>query len=236
TVYGRLDVSPIQLLDQNIYLYIEKVFVCAGQGGYIPLYNPDIGHYGCVGNAEQLDTVIRIMDKTDPSSVNTTFQGFPLSAMMSDDAQSSEVFNIPGADGFSFDSSPLFKVVFDRHNLKRSLNDIAGVGNGVKGTNMAPLILDFNGKSLVEDQFDSGKRTENNESQMPLISALIGASALLLIGIFVLVIFIRHRRKQTSPPPTPSGTITVMSTSPGHTKVISNAHIFNQSLPYHSEV
>ncbi|XP_052795215.1 extracellular matrix protein 3-like isoform X1 [Mya arenaria] len=262
TVYGRLDVSPIQLLDQNIYLYIEKVFVCAGQGGYIPLYNPDIGHYGCVGNAEQLDTVIRIMDKTDPSSVNTTFQGFPLSAMMSDDAQSSEVFNIPGADGFSFDSSPLFKAeggklwflhivfsltttngdvisrtsVFDRHNLKRSLNDIAGVGNGVKGTNMAPLILDFNGKSLVEDQFDSGKRTENNESQMPLISALIGASALLLIGIFVLVIFIRHRRKQTSPPPTPSGTITVMSTSPGHTKVISNAHIFNQSLPYHSEV
>ncbi|WAQ99571.1 FREM2-like protein, partial [Mya arenaria] len=164
TVYGRLDVSPIQLLDQNVYLYIEKVFVCAGQEGYIPLYNPDIG--GCVGNPEQLDTVIRILDITDPSSVNTTFQGFPLSAMMSqDDTEFTEVFNIPGADGFSFDSSPLFK----EDHIKRSLDDIAGVGNGEKGTNMAPLILNFNGKSLTEDQYKPGKRTENSESQMPLL-------------------------------------------------------------------
>ena len=54
------------------------------------------------------DVCISIQDMEDPASVNITFQGASLSTTMS--RSDSEAFNIPGADGFSFDSAPLFKV------------------------------------------------------------------------------------------------------------------------------
>ena len=114
--------------------------------------------------------------------------------------------------------------------IKRSqTDDVSDIGNGEKGTNMAPLILNLYGKSISDDAYQSDKIQESKEGHTPLIAVLIGVGILLLIAIFILVIFIRHRRKRTSPPPTPSGTITVMSTSPGHTRVISNAHIFKKN-------
>jgi len=96
-----------------------------------------------------------------------------------------------------------------------------------KGTNLAPLFLDAQGKTWQKDhKVQSDNHTEDTQGQMPLIVAIIAGAIVLLIGLFITVIFIRHRRKQTSPPPTPSGTITVLSTSPGQTKVISNSHVF----------
>ncbi|XP_053399449.1 FRAS1-related extracellular matrix protein 2-like isoform X2 [Mercenaria mercenaria] len=258
TIYGRVNVNPVQSLGSQFVLNIEKVFLCSGKDGYIPRYDPDNGEYGCVGESENLDTVFRIVDAEAPFTVDTNFKGVPLNAMMaSEDNRAIDLVSQPGADGFSFDSKPLFQVAVgkqwflhtiysirsrrsskgrrDIHEviahtvLKRSLSDVSDIGNGEKGTNMAPLILNFNGKSISDETHQSDKIQESNEGQTPLLAVLIGVGILLLIGLFILVIFIRHRRKRTSPPPTPSGTITVMSTSPGHTRVISNAHIFKKN-------
>lgn len=113
--------------------------------------------------------------------------------------------------------------------VERSLSDVSGVGDGEKGTNMAPLILNLNGKSVSDENYQTDKISESDGGQTPLLAVLIGVGILLLIGIFILVIFIRHRRKRTSPPPTPTGTITVMSTQTGQTRVISNAHTFKKN-------
>ena len=99
---------------------------------------------------------------------------------------------------------------------------------GERGTNIAPLFLNIYGEPFHESNTKGDKQGESETVQLPLIAALIGVGIFLLIGGFILVIFIRHRRKRASPPPTPSGTITVMSTSSGQTRVISNAHIFTK--------
>ena len=107
--------------------------------------------------------------------------------------------------------------------------DVEGVGEGYKGTNMAPLMLNFDGESYKESANTQPDELSNGPGSMPFIATVIGVVLLLLIIVFVAVIFIRHRRKQTSPPPTPSGTITVMSATPGQTRVISNAHLLKNS-------
>ncbi|XP_060554877.1 FRAS1-related extracellular matrix protein 2-like isoform X2 [Ruditapes philippinarum] len=257
TIYGRVNVDTVQSLGNQFVLNIEKVFLCSGKDGYIPRYDPDNGEYGCVGESKNLDTTYRIVDAEAPYTVDTDIKGVPFNAMPAkEDSKAVKLVLQSGADGFSFDSKPLFQVDAGKqwflhsiysirsrsskskrdvhevkvHNmLKRSQTDLSDIGNGEKGTNMAPLILNLNGKSISDDTYKSDKIQESEEGQTPLIAVLIGVGILLLIAIFILVIFIRHRRKRTSPPPTPSGTITVMSTSPGHTRVISNAHIFKKN-------
>lgn len=115
---------------------------------------------------------------------------------------------------------------------RRELHDDQLVGGQKRGTNIAPLWLNFHGEPIQENRKKDklgGSNGGQGQGQVPLVAALIGLGIFLLIGIFILVIFIRHRRKRASPPPTPSGTITVMSTSTGQTRVISNAHIFKSS-------
>lgn len=114
-----------------------------------------------------------------------------------------------------------------RNYDKRATQYIHGVGRGDRGTNIAPLFINVEGDPIQENR-KKGKIGETDMGQLPLVAALIGAGIFLFIGGFILVIFIRYRRKQASPPPTPSGTITVMSTSTGQTRVISNAHIFTK--------
>lgn len=53
-VYGRLQVDPSQSLGSGYNLNLEKVWVCAGQEGYTPRYDPQNGHYGCIRNSDDL--------------------------------------------------------------------------------------------------------------------------------------------------------------------------------------
>ncbi|KAL4230245.1 FRAS1-related extracellular matrix protein 2 [Mactra antiquata] len=260
TIYGRINVDPVQSLGNQFLLTIDKVYLCSGKDGYIPRYDPDNDQYGCIGNTEHLESVFRIVDAEAPYTADTSYQGSTFNAMLArDDTSATNLVNQHGVDGFSFDSKPLFQVNSGKqwflhaiyaiksrnnnnviqkrsvHNIViRSLNDVSAIGNGEIGTNMAPLLLDFDGKAFNNETFKSDKVAESNLGHTPLLAVLISGGILLLTGIFVLVIFITHRRKRTSPPPTPSGTITVMSTQTGQTRVISNAHIFKPND--HTEV
>ena len=115
------------------------------------------------------------------------------------------------------------------HIVKRAVDALEGVGGGDKGTNMAPLMLNFGGEAYKESANTQPDTLTSVSGYMPIIAILVGVVLFLLILIFVIIIFIRHRRKQTSPPPTPSGTITVMSATPGQTRVISNAHLLKNA-------
>lgn len=255
TIYGRVSVDPVQALNNQFTLCIVKVFLCSGKDGYVPKYNPDHGENGCVDVPDKLDKVFRILDIDDQDTVDSGYQGMPFRALSAkEDPYAKSLMSQREVDGFSFDASPLFQfeedkqwfihVIYSIHlknnkgvvklrsdftSLTRSAFDIAGVGNVGIGTNMALLILDFNGTAINEGIYHSDNIAESEQRQTSLLSVLIGVGILLLIGIFVLVIFIRHRRKRTSPPPSPSGTITVMSASAGQTRVISVAHNFKKT-------
>ncbi|XP_052282124.1 FRAS1-related extracellular matrix protein 2-like isoform X2 [Dreissena polymorpha] len=254
TVYGRLDTQPPH---QSAVVTVSQVLVCCGRQGYIPHFNPQHGLYGCAGQTENLHTVLRILDVDSPHLMDRQYNGLHFNA---ESSLTTTTFTHT-SDGFLFDPSPLFRgeekslwfvqVIFSLHtdthtatSRTRKLqstesnkrekgpnDDIPWTGSSVRGTNMALLVLDRERKPAKKRGIQSDQIPSQNDGQLPIIAALIGAGVLLLIGLFIIVIYIRHRRKQTSPPPTPSGTITVMSTSPGHTKVISNIHTFKPGNP-----
>ncbi|KAH3833223.1 hypothetical protein DPMN_106526 [Dreissena polymorpha] len=235
----------------------SPVCMCCGRQGYIPHFNPQHGLYGCAGQTENLHTVLRILDVDSPHLMDRQYNGLHFNA---ESSLTTTTFTHT-SDGFLFDPSPLFRgeekslwfvqVIFSLHtdthtttSRTRKLqstesnkrekgpgDDLPWTGTGIRGTNMALLVLDREGEPAKKRGIQSDQIPLQNDGQLPIIAALIGAGVLLLIGLFIIVIYIRHRRKQTSPPPTPSGTITVMSTSPGHTKVISNSHTFKPGNP-----
>lgn len=250
TIYGRITMDPLLSHGKQYSLSVESVLVCSGKDGYIPSFDPDHNQYGCSGSSDNLNAVYRIIDVAAPYTVDLDIGGVSFNAETARGQGWNDASLGLGTDGFLFDSSPLFQtergrmwflhVVYSIRSpgkvekrgedsiVRHSISDMSGIRSGERGTNMAPIILDYSGKSHTDETYLSDRVTDR-EGQMQLIAVLIGVGSVLLIAIFVLVIFIHHRRKNASPPPTPTGTITVMSTSPGQTRVISNAHVFTKN-------
>lgn len=116
------------------------------------------------------------------------------------------------------------------HMMKRAVSDVNGIGNSGKGTNMAHLSLNFQGKpSDVEVDVDE----TDEEGSVPLIPVLIGIAILLLICLFIAIIFVRRHRKRSSPPPSPTNTITILANK-GNSKIVHVSHLNND--PDNTEV
>lgn len=47
-------VDPVQNLGDSFSCTIEKVFLCAEAGGYMPKYSPDNQEYGCLADSPSL--------------------------------------------------------------------------------------------------------------------------------------------------------------------------------------
>lgn len=60
-IYGRIDTGTTQLYEDVYRMHIERVLLCAGKAGYIPLYDPDQGEFGCRSGPEKLDTVLNVL-------------------------------------------------------------------------------------------------------------------------------------------------------------------------------
>lgn len=239
-VFGRIDVSPLKRLGGEFDLGVEKVFLCSGKDGYLPKYAPEKGEYGCLENSRKLQQVFRILDKGAPHSIDESYNGVPFRAVLAkDDVRAARLVHLPGADGFSFDSAPLFKVnsgqqwflhtIYKIHSkdtatqdkrkrdaehylFKRTISDVSDIGHAGVGTNMAPLFLNFYGKPYeFEEDNHSDSVKEQPNGQMNLIAILVGVGVLLLLCGILAIVFIRQRQKRTSPPPSPAGTITIVS-------------------------
>ncbi len=53
-IYGRVMVDPVQNLGDSFICSIEKVFLCTGDDGYVPKYNPSNFEFGCLADAPSL--------------------------------------------------------------------------------------------------------------------------------------------------------------------------------------
>ena len=60
-IYSLVTIDPSHQLGQYFHLSIEKVFLCTGQNGHLPRYEPSNGQYGCLGPAPQLLHSIKIL-------------------------------------------------------------------------------------------------------------------------------------------------------------------------------
>ncbi|XP_076446552.1 LOW QUALITY PROTEIN: extracellular matrix protein 3-like [Babylonia areolata] len=108
--------------------------------------------------------------------------------------------------------------------VKREEEDVEGVGEGGKGTNIARVQLDL----AVMDEGDVSIGTNvDGTPVVPIIPIIIiSVLLLILIGVILLVLFLLHlRRKRQTPPPSPAQTITVVAKN-GQSRVHS-AHAYS---------
>ena len=109
----------------------------------------------------------------------------------------------------------------EHYLFKRTVTDISDIGHAGLGTNMAPLFLNFHGEPYqLEGDGQSDSVKEQPNGQMNLIAVLIGVGVLLILCGILAAVFIHQRQKRTSPPPSPAGTITVVSGGKSRVKII----------------
>lgn len=135
-IYGRIMVDPIQNLGDSFYMTIEKCFICTGVDGYIPKYEPVNLEYGCVSDSPNLLHTFKIIDKGAPHTVIKTFKNIPFDAKLSGDDPSPDIDALrkqPSADGFYFDSSPLFQVSYGRQWFVHCIYTVRSEENSARG-------------------------------------------------------------------------------------------------------
>ncbi|XP_076321017.1 FRAS1-related extracellular matrix protein 2-like [Tachypleus tridentatus] len=145
TVYGRIMVDPVQNLGGSFYMTIEKCFLCTGEDGYIPKYNPDNNEYGCVAESPNLLHTFKIIDRGSPSTVKNHFRNVSFNAVLAVDDVEPEVANLknqPGADGFRFDSSPLFQVSSGTQWFVHCIYTVRSEKNAARGIGKRSVLYD----------------------------------------------------------------------------------------------
>ncbi|XP_014777556.1 extracellular matrix protein 3 [Octopus bimaculoides] len=234
-IYGRINTDPIISQRDPSYLNLEMVFLCSGQMGYIPKYDPQNQEYGCVERSANLQYVFKILDRAAPYTTDKLFHNVSFNATFArEDSTAFRLTKTPGADGFTFSSAPLFqvspirpwflhviytirsqenasimgkrsieyhnvKVHHSGHRPKRSTVDIEGVGIDGKGTNMAFILLDPQGKPLERG---TNKRVES----FPMVPIFVTIAVLLLLFIVGIIVFLHQKRKTSTPPHSPANT------------------------------
>lgn len=117
-IFGRVMISGKQKMGEQFTVQIEKVFLCAGKGNYVPKFDPTQELYGCLTSTKvaPLEHRFKILDKESPESVDTNFNGIKFNAKFAaDDVNAAELVNFRGSDGFRLDSEPLFDVELGTH-------------------------------------------------------------------------------------------------------------------------
>ncbi|KAF6028614.1 FREM2 [Bugula neritina] len=193
-IYGRVDTRELNDTALPHEVFVEKVYVCAGKNGFVPKYAPDSQEYGCAAMTGDLQAQYKILDKTNPDSVTKLLNGIPFNAKFAaDDKRGKQIHNMPGTDGFMFDSKPLnaelerkwfVHVIYSVDTLtnplkmirrfrRAQLTELSGVGHA-KGTNMAFLYL-------TEPNVSSASAKSSPESPTYTWAVAVGVITLLLV-------------------------------------------------------
>ncbi|GAB1604772.1 hypothetical protein Ahia01_000758700 [Argonauta hians] len=249
-IYGRITTDPVNNQRSPSYIDLEMVFLCSGQMGYIPKYDPQNQEYGCVEKSANLQFVFKILDRAAPHTTDKVFRNISFNATFArEDNSAFRLTNTPGADGFTFSSAPLFQVspispwflhviytirsqddasIMGKRSIehdktkthhsvrraRRSTVDVQGVGSDGKGTNMALILLDPQGKPAERG---TNKRVES----FPLIPILVAIAVLILLFVIGIIAFLHQKRKTSTPPHSPANTFT---SSGGKTQIVYANH------------
>ncbi|XP_074649930.1 FRAS1-related extracellular matrix protein 2-like [Tubulanus polymorphus] len=132
-IHGRVVMDPVKAVNAPFKVTIEKVFICTGEDGYVPKYDPSNGEYGCVEQSPELLYTFKILDKDSPETVKKSFRDIKFNAMLAgDDIEARQILRqLSGVDGFSMDARPLFEVDAGRQWYLHAIYTIS-VGNNVR--------------------------------------------------------------------------------------------------------
>ncbi|XP_071508475.1 extracellular matrix organizing protein FRAS1-like [Diadema antillarum] len=215
TIFGRVLWNPDQDLDRAYRLTIQKLFICTGNDGYVPYYDPsgtvyeEGPQFGCMQDNVHLKHRFLLLDRGNPDAVHPHFNDVPFDATF---AGSSPVYRtvsqMPGVDGFTMNVDPLYKVNSGHQwymqviytigptdgapRYKRSImgtidKRAAGTSNP-NGTNMHPLLLS------EDDLGGEGYAGQGAQSNITTIASVL--VVVVLVVIVVLFVVGRRRRAQ----------------------------------------
>ncbi|CAL1263090.1 unnamed protein product [Larinioides sclopetarius] len=254
TVYGRVMMDPTQNLGESFFVNVEKCFLCTGVDGYVPKYDPERNEYGCVADSVNLLYAFKIIDKGAPRSVTKEFRSVPFNAILATDDPDSEVQLLrsqPNADGFRFDSTPLFQVSYGRQwfvhciytvrskekstrgigkrsitqslpRVQRSVLDADEVGFDGRGTNMNRLVLNYSERKRDFKRHPEQQRPPKTAADSSAVVVTLGiVGSLLIIAITILFLTKRERRTDSH---LPSHAPTIINAATGQSRIMSSRH------------
>jgi len=132
-VYGRVLWHPSNDLSPGYQLWIEKLYLCAGREGFLPLFDPNSERprFGCLEDSHRLKyrllllvnqlhrlflasiriLLVSMQDREDPHSCDKMVQGIALDAKFASQVdQLRPMSQVSSMDGFVFSVDPLFQL------------------------------------------------------------------------------------------------------------------------------
>ncbi|XP_057381732.2 extracellular matrix organizing protein FRAS1-like [Daphnia carinata] len=221
-VYGRVLWHPSNELSPGYRLWIEKLYLCAGRDGYVPLFEPNAERpqFGCLENSQRLKYRLLLLDREDPYGSDKAVQGLSLDAKFASqvDQLRTGMAHLPNMDGFVFSVDPLFQLepgirwflqvsysvqpVTGSGSMFRWKRQEAGSQQTRRGTNMRFLPLDWPGSG---DSRNSSGSHDGDQTPAVLASTLLLSAGLLVILVMaVLIVFsvyyrpTQHKNKDSS--------------------------------------
>ncbi|XP_069157214.1 extracellular matrix organizing protein FRAS1 [Procambarus clarkii] len=117
TIYGRVLWHPSQDLYSAYQLYIQRVFLCTGDEGYVPTYDPtgelyDEGpQYGCIQPSTRLRHRFLILDREQPYVSESNLSSPQIVAHFAEDLPEFDALRqFSGVDGFLLNTDGLYQV------------------------------------------------------------------------------------------------------------------------------
>jgi len=213
-VYGRVLWHPSNDLSPGYQLWIEKLYLCAGREGFLPLFDPNSERprFGCLEDSHRLKYRLLLLDREDPHSCDKMVQGIALDAKFANQVeQLRPMSQVSSMDGFVFSVDPLFQLDPAVRWFLQVSYSVQPVGNGRwkrastsaeveasrRGTNMRVLQL-----AWTDWNWSRNSNTASSGGETTLVSSLIAAALLIILVIIVFVLlflYFRPARKSRSP-------------------------------------
>ncbi|XP_046393643.1 extracellular matrix organizing protein FRAS1-like [Ischnura elegans] len=116
-VYGVVMWHPSQDLSSAYKLSIQRLYLCSGKDGYVPVYDPTgeiYGkgpQYGCIQPSRNLEHRFLLMDKFGSQNINRNYHGIPLEVHPASEITGLQsILNHTGVDGFAMKVDPLYRI------------------------------------------------------------------------------------------------------------------------------
>ncbi|XP_067010453.2 extracellular matrix organizing protein FRAS1 [Anabrus simplex] len=154
-VYGRVMWHPSQHLHSAYSLTIQRLYLCVGSEGYVPVFDPTGQHhhagpqYGCLQTSPQLKHTFLLLDRDHPHAVDKVFDDVEFQAYFAYELPDLQLLeSYPGVDGFVIKVDPLYKINSGYQWYLQVLYNIGPAGPGRVRRSMAAESLSHNGTDL----------------------------------------------------------------------------------------
>ena len=217
-VYGRVMWNPTQDLHSPFRLRIESVYLCSGKDGFVPYYDPEgqifkgEPQYGCLHSHSNLAYSFKLIDMKHPDTVDKHFKGMQFQAQLaSDNPSHHSLSNIPGVDGFSMLTDPLYTVEAGRQWFLQIVYSIGGANGGINKRSVDNILavsplkrsmrptLSPDSENGTDIRFFETESTDTARKSQSFPGAATGGIVAFLVILFVIVgvICVRYHHRKT---------------------------------------